>query len=424
MQKKLGFLLSFCLLIFLSSGLSLAQDASPTPEGPLAPMQESGPTSTPFATVTEVPLNLPPMPHAVWQGYFKVSDQVPFVWLRSDPGIEASIVVTLPPGFLVQAVSGRAGEGTYWDEQTKQWWGYVILEAFTGWVEMASFVRADAATPTWFPSPTQGYPALPHSSWNGSFKVKDQVPFVWLRPEPDVNAPILTTLPRGTVVNALTGRAGDVIYLDEKLNQWWGFVVAGAQSGWVEMASFVKTDAPAVTPAVNSGMNWSRNNVVKLRRGVPFAWLRDYPSSIGGIKGTILNNYAVIIYGEAMSDGQQWWWPVRDPNSAVIGYVEQNSLQFSAAAPNFYVMPIAPDQWQGGYILKTKSGVPFVWIREEAGGSTLVDTVLAGGEVIVTDSLAIDDGYQVWQEVYILNKPQSLGWVEAKAFDVSGIFSP
>src|SRR5690606_15944483 len=106
-------------------------------------------------------------------------------------------------------------------------------------------------------------------------QVRGTVPFVWFRTDPAPGAqPIYTVLP-GTRLTIISGAVLDLF------QQWWWQVrdPRTGVTGWVEQGSLELASAPpTITPQM-----WRVGDVVRVRGGVPFSWLRNMPNSFGGI---------------------------------------------------------------------------------------------------------------------------------------------
>ncbi|HVO70039.1 MAG TPA: hypothetical protein VMT24_08340 [Aggregatilineaceae bacterium] len=106
---------------------------------------------------------------------------------------------------------------------------------------------------------------------------------------------------------------------------------------------------------------WRINDIVVIRDGIPFAWLRDIPSSLGIPLYTVYPraNQLRILSGVPGFDGVQYWWYVGDTNRPTAkGWVEQRSLQSLSPAT---VVP--PNQQFPSGRARIRAGVPFVWLR-------------------------------------------------------------
>jgi len=96
-------------------------------------------------------------------------------------------------------------------------------------------------------------------------------------------------------------------------------------SGWVEQNSveLVAGPPPTVPPPV-----WQPGDTVRVRSHVPFSWMRVTPSSHGDILFTVYPTQELFVQKGPQHDGVQNWWQVVLPNTAVVGWVEEGSLQF------------------------------------------------------------------------------------------------
>ena len=286
-MKRLSFRLSIAALLLLvtavSSGITLAQELPPQP------------------TVDVL------CPHVLKPG-------VPFAWLRTEPSSFAGYAVTLRPGETVQLNNPLT---LSWD--TVQWWVYVWPNASPArgyyWVELSSLEpRCQGPTPTPIPG---------KAPWNPGDRVRVRlnVPFVWFRGAPAPgNSPIHTVLPGAQLV-IVQGASTDVY------NQWWWQMrdLATGITGWVEQNSveLVAGPPPTVPPPI-----WQPGDTVRIRSQVPFSWLRTTPSSHADILFTVYPTQELFVRKGPQHDGVQNWWQVVLPNTAVVGWVEEGSLQF------------------------------------------------------------------------------------------------
>jgi hypothetical protein len=270
----------------------------------------------------------------------------------------------------------------------------------------------------------------PFDPWAGVFQVRNEIPFVWIRSEPDVNGAILETIPSGGIVRTQPlnlSDPDDTTFWDHVHRQWWGMVFTSHTSGWVEMHSFSQIAAgESYSPPQIDGQqpaNWQMGNVVRVRASVPFVLLRIAPNSDAATKANPQTGSLLVIVGRVQSDQTQFWWPVRDPNGPSVGFVEQSSLEFVRTSRNFPLVPLDHVDWLPGFKIRVKSDIPFVWLRQEChSDAEIVYTILSGQEVWIPGGLPIFDGLQYWRLVSIPGRSPISGCVEVNSFEFSGVY--
>jgi len=210
-----------------------------------------------------------------------------FVWLRTTPAPNAEVRLTVYPGTLFKVQSNVA---PVYDQFGQAWWlvQAPALNRF-GWVEQHSLVALTptptlVASPTWVSSAT---PAAPPTT-NGS-----PVPAVTITPGGTGG---LVTLPAPTVIPAVTG----------------------------------------VGPASSAPMPWRVPNILYVKATVPYAWLRSLPNSAAAAVDSVELGGLVIVAGDPVYDGAQWWWKVQSSYTGRVGWVEQSSVarvEFATPTP-------------------------------------------------------------------------------------------
>ncbi len=158
---------------------------------------------------------------------------VPFVWLRSQPASNASIVDTIraPGKYGLLRTTSFYGS---WDGH--QWWWKVEVTAnpsIQGWIEQASIgtsgegqiaTRSDGKQTS-----TQSNNWQPFTT----MRIRSSVPFVWIRYLPGSPKILATIGPRDRFITW-----GEFVYPFFDGVQWWWPVHAelggGVQNGWVE----------------------------------------------------------------------------------------------------------------------------------------------------------------------------------------------
>lgn len=337
MKRILVGLFAVMLLVGLSSsGLSLLRAASPAQATPAAQ------TWTPGTLV-------------------RVKAAVPFVWLRVAASPVSAVMATVQSGdYLV-----IAGSSATWDGA--QWWWLTRWGPLKGYVEEQSLDlvipgpagSATSAAPTataQSPQPTATIPVTPAitappsstaQAWTAGTQlhILASIPFVWVRAAPSSSAPVVETIhPSDTLV--VTGTSPSAW---DGTQWWWNVNRPGTSAyGWVEenrvtpapisatsAATVAATTAGATsgapTPtAITTGAGaapWAVNNVLAIKNGIAFAWMRTSPNSTSPIQWTLYPGWLVLVdNGTPVWDGSQWWWHVYQPSSNQRGWVEQNSL--------------------------------------------------------------------------------------------------
>ncbi|MFO7322475.1 MAG: hypothetical protein DIU68_012145 [Chloroflexota bacterium] len=270
---------------------------------------------------------IPPQPAVNAQCPHTLRPGVPFAWLRFEPSSFSRHAVTVLPG---QTVTLNNPPILAWDGV--QWWVYVWPNATPGshgyyWVELSSLQEQCAtATPTHTPTtppPTPVTPGPGAAPWQAGniVRVRSSVPFVWFRGAPTPNTePIYTVFPGWQLV-IVGGSAQD------SFGQWWWLMrdPRNGMTGWVEQNSveLVTGNQTPVPPPT-----WQIGDVVRLRAGVPFAWLRYTPSSTSPWGYTVQPGREMIIQQGPVHDGVQNWMRVAVAGIGVTGWVEEGSLQF------------------------------------------------------------------------------------------------
>lgn len=169
---------------------------------------------------------------------------------------------------------------------------------------------------------------------NDTYRVRSDVPFVWLRSDPTSTAPVVHTVyPSADATLVTAGAAG---YWDGY--QWWWEMTTypgREQRGWVErisLAQVVITTPPdeSVTDAsIQLQAKWETpfGAIMEQSENVSFVWIREQPA-VGRILYSIRPTEPFQVIGSPESDGYQWWWPVRIGSAAatITGWVEQGSI--------------------------------------------------------------------------------------------------
>lgn len=261
----------------------------------------------------------------------------------------------------------------------------------------------------------QEVPPSPYTDWNGDFLVRPAVPFVWIRRTPFSTGDVMYTIYTGARVKALHVDQQPNSGLTYNDGQWWGYVGSTAGEGWIEVNSLVRDINVTPVPS-NGAQNWREFNVVRVKAGVPFIWLRSSASSDAPNSGQLPTRTQFVILSTPQYDGKQWWWQVREERGNRVGYVEQNSLEYVRARSTVTTQPIPAGLWMEGYVVRVKANVPFVWLRNVADSdSGIAETVLRLGELVIGSETTEDVRKQLWYKVTA--KSGVTGWVEAKSLE-------
>lgn len=262
-------------------------------------------------------------PYREWKGSFVVAPDVPFVWLRLLPASDGTIVGTLPPNTRLTAKTVN-NIGLVFDPIHSQWWGTVTDGRIEGWLEvkfMREYVPPTPA-PTSTPAPTTQPPAVTPAPWplSSQVRVRAGLSFVWLRATGNSNAIIMGTYFPGRTFSVMGGPVNDGV------QYWWQVRdVSTGQPGWLEQNSLESVSASTGTLSPD---RWKVSDVVRVRRQVPFVWLRPSPASGAGILATVRSPGQLWLSEARQFDGVQYWWRVQIPGSTVVGWVEEQSLEF------------------------------------------------------------------------------------------------
>ncbi|MBI5957256.1 MAG: SH3 domain-containing protein [Chloroflexi bacterium] len=167
---------------------------------------------------------------------------------------------------------------------------------------------------------------------------------------------------------------------------------------------------------------YSGYELVQLANGIPFAWIRSAPASDAPVLKTIyptgypsMRIVLVRHLGQTSWDGFQNWYAVQSypMDTNIIGWVEQVSITTASYAGYPPEQPAELAQWtvpQTGFV---KPGVPFLWIRSQAGSdASIVYTIPLGASLTIAGSPAFD-GVQWWWKVdYAARSGVKSGYVE------------
>lgn len=159
-----------------------------------------------------------------------------------------------------------------------------------------------------------------------TLRLKDNVPFVWLRAYPQSPVILTTVYPGGSASLEVYGDPNYQVSMFDGY-QWWWLVSTYPNPttlGWVEQASLIESWIPSTPTDPTQMANWTTPMNGQVVPGVPFLWIRSTPSSVGQVVSTIPANGYLLILGAPQFDGVQWWWFVQDRFGA--GYVEQSRI--------------------------------------------------------------------------------------------------
>ncbi len=276
-------------------------------------------------------------PYSLWTGTFVLSPNVPFVWLRQAPTASASIVGSQIGGVKLTALIPGGTNGMIFEPNNSQWWGFVSDGRIQGWVEIKSlqlYVPPTATIPptvtvppTLTPVPPTATPAPPQAAnWvvGSQVRVKSNVAFVWLRANASSAGTIIGTYFPRRLFTVQAAASSDGAQF------WWQVRdVISAQSGWVEQNALESVSQP--TSTVNTD-TWKPGDVVRVRAQLPFVWVRSAPASNAGVMATLYAGRNLWISEARRSDGTQNWWRVQVPNTPIVGWVEENALEFVRAS--------------------------------------------------------------------------------------------
>jgi hypothetical protein len=172
-----------------------------------------------------------------------------------------------------------------------------------------------------------------------------------------------------------------------------------------------------------------------IRPGIPFAWLRETPSSFGVVAMTLLPGQTVRMDSQpSLSyDGVQWWVLVqpyvRNTPAPASYWVETASLEARCqptATPTFIATPTftpAPNEgaasWRVNDVLRVHNRVQFVWYRAQpAPGNPPIFTALPGREMFVIDPTPRRDSFGQWWWYVQDTRAGALGWVEQNTVEL------
>lgn len=194
-----------------------------------------------------------------------------FVWLRATAAPNAEIRSTIYPGTLFKVQSSVAPA---YDGYGQVWWlvQAPVLNRF-GWVEQHSLVivtptATSVASPTAIASPT----------------------------------------PDGSPIPAVT-------------------ITPGGTGGLVTLPAPTGIAGTAVPGSRSTPQPWRVPNVLFVKSTVAYAWLRALPNSAAAVIDSVELGGLVIVAGDPVYDGTQWWWKVQSSYTGRIGWVEQDSIE-------------------------------------------------------------------------------------------------
>jgi hypothetical protein len=168
-------------------------------------------------------------------------------------------------------------------------------------------------------------------------RIKDALPFAWVRAYPDSQSEVIiaTILPsRNATLMLNMDQQGNSFIWDG--HPWWWHVrlcldQTGYQ-GWIEQESLVTIANPAPeTYPPDAPAPWQTPSNAGVKHGIPFVWLRDLPNSQARVIITVLSSQSFTLQSNAgpQFDEVQWWWLVEHRSGANSwqGWVEQSSIR-------------------------------------------------------------------------------------------------
>lgn len=225
-----------------------------------------------FASTTSLTTPPPTETLQLWtaETTLTIAPNVPFIWLRTTPAPNAEVRLTVYPGALFKVQSNVA---PVFDTYGQAWW-LVQAPALNryGWVEQHSLVVVT-------PSPTVAV-------------------------SPSATAFPTVEVPLGSPIPAVT-------------------ITPGGTGG------FMTLPAPTVVvpPGRSTPLAWRVPNVLLVKPSVAYAWLRALPNSAAAVVDSVQLGGLVIVVGDPVYDGVQWWWKVQSSYTGKIGWVEQDSVE-------------------------------------------------------------------------------------------------
>lgn len=162
--------------------------------------------------------------------------------------------------------------------------------------------------------------------------------------------------------------------------------------------------------------------LLQLVNGVPFAWIRSYPSSYAPVLTTIYpSSYAtvkVVAYSPNPTwfwDGYQNWFMVHPypVNTQIVGWIEQASLATGYASGYPPEDPTQLAQWIIPGSAQVKPGVPFLWLRTQPSSHAGIIAVMPAGATLSLLGSPSFDGVQWWWQVsFTTRRGVKTGYVE------------
>ncbi|MBL8165258.1 MAG: hypothetical protein JNJ61_24965 [Anaerolineae bacterium] len=171
-----------------------------------------------------------------------------------------------------------------------------------------------------------------------------------------------------------------------------------------------------------------------IRPGIPFAWLRETPSSFGVVAVTLTPGQNVFMENPPTLsfDGVQWWvfvLPNIRTTRPTYYWVETASLEARCqptATPTLVATPTftpAPNQgaasWRVNDVLRVHNRVQFVWYRDlPAPGRSPIFTAFPGQRMVVIEPNPATDAYQQWWWHVRDVRTGTTGWVEQNTVEL------
>jgi hypothetical protein len=176
---------------------------------------------------------------------------------------------------------------------------------------------------------------------------------------------------------------------------------AAARLAWIGCDPY--TPPGICAPAFHQG------DLLRIRSGVGFVWLRAGASSSAAVLGTVWHGLPNagnlrVVESKPVFDGYQSWYVVSPLfNLRLRGWVEQASLEvYDPYMPTVIPPPQAKAEWQPPFAALLRIGVPFGWIRNRPSSYAFsVDTIYPLQAFTVTSNGAVFDGIQWWWPVHV-----------------------
>lgn len=267
-------------------------------------------------------------------------------------------------------------------------------------------------------------PTPPNAAWAGTFVVRGDLPFVWLREAPLSSAASTATAYPNQTLTASVALDGRTQVWDG--TQWWGYVnVPGvAVSGWIELTALQAAPTPTPTPtmAPQAVAGWGNSTAVRVRATLAYAWLRQKPSSDAIVLFQVPAGSVMVTIAKPQSDNVQNWWPVLDVQSGVMGWIEQNSLEPASAGIDIATAtlePVPPAQgWQPGNKVRVRNEVTVGLVQMAPNSRAQTLARVAPGNILdLIGTPLFGDGNWWW--LVKTRGTNITGWIEQSVLDIA-----